>query len=420
MLQRSEQSASLSDHDRIWLLKQAVRLALDVGLSPFISHVLTALTVVVIFWPGEQQVFVLFWFGALALTVGAQGVFVHKTRGQGITETCARRVKRVFEICGLLIGVAWAGLFTLVFPTSADYTIIYLAFAAGGLSMGAVATQHMLPWGAILAFSVSLACLALQFILTGFPNGYFHAFCIVLYAAVMVHLSFRLQRLSLKAARLQVEQKRLLEQIANDRVLRAQADERQRVARDMHDSVGQWLGSVKLRLQTIGAEVRSGEAIDEPRLAELIGDMDVLIDDTRRIAHDLSPSSVEHKGFFKALAEHMRYLDDDHGIAVHLDLDESVHVQGDHADHLYRIVQEAANNAVIHGSADWIAISLTQTDKGRLCLTIKDNGIGFDTETKQNRHSLGLTSIRERAASMNGQVTITSAPDQGTRIEVLI
>lgn len=404
-----------------WERQQAVKLAIDVGLAPFLAHVLTALSVVFVFWSDPYKPYVIFWEVCLILGVASHAFVVSKYRKlSSLNEVATTFVEKTYTVCGIIIGICWAGLFVLLFPKSAEYEIIYLAFAAGGLSMGAVATQHMLPTGVIAATSISLSCLALQFVLTGFPNGYFHAFCILLYLAVMIDLTFRLRKLSLKAARLQLEQRDLLEKIANERALRAQTNERQRVARDMHDTIGQWLSSLKMRLQTIGSQIEHGNTINQEKLTELVGDMDIIIDDTRRIARDLSPSSIAHKGFFAALGEHMAFLKEDHNVEVSFDIDETFELRSEVADHLYRIVQEASNNAVIHGDARHMAITLGKTEAEKIRLVIEDNGRGFDNSKKQTRHSLGLNSIRERTSIMDGVVTIKSAPNEGTRIEVLI
>lgn len=409
----------LSEQDQDWLGVQSARLALDVGLAPFVAHILTAWSVVAVFAPFDGLGTVMIWAVALTLLISGQALFVLRVRARVLTPDDAMQTKRVFLLCGVLIGVSWSTLFVLLFPDTVDYNVIYLAFAAGGLSMGAVATQHMLPWSVVTAVVTSLVCLAGQFVLSGFPNGIFHALCILLYAAVMVDLTFRLRRLALKASVLQVEQRRLLEQIANARARKAQADERQRVARDMHDSVGQWLASVKLRLQSIAAEIHGGRTIKRGRLAELVADMDVLINDTRRIAHDLSPSTIAHSGLHTALLNHADDLRDAYNISVEMNLEDELELPTAYSDHVYRIVQQATTNAIVHGKADMIHIHLELTDQSMLHLVIRDNGNGFELRTQRQAHSLGLDSIRDRAGLMNGDVRIKTAPNKGTEIDVI-
>lgn len=202
---------------------------------------------------------------------------------------------------------------------------------------------------------------------------------------------------------------------ANMRALRAQSDERQRVARDMHDSVGQWLGSVKMRLQGLEKGVRTNAPLSHESLREIVGDMEVIMDDTRRIARDLSPSSVAHKGLIGALREHLEYLRDDYGIAFDLQIDDRLTLDQAARDHIYRIVQEASRNSVIHGDAQKIEISLHTSSKGEATLNIKDDGAGFDTENSNGRHSLGLKSITERAVLLGGSAEIESGTE-GTQI----
>lgn len=226
---------------------------------------------------------------------------------------------------------------------------------------------------------------------------------------------------------LNIEKQRV---IANERAINAQAQERQRVARDLHDSVGQWLSSVKLRLQTIGAEVGSGERLDQARLNALVGDMDVLIDDTRRIARDLSPSLLEHQGLRAALEGHVAFLRNDHGLHVDFHMDEHVDLEPQLADHFYRIVQEATSNAIMHGAAHHIDMALISLTHGKTQLTIADDGGGFAQDragqdrSGQDRaapaHSLGLRSISERAAMMNGHAEFESPEGGGTLVRVVV
>ncbi len=202
---------------------------------------------------------------------------------------------------------------------------------------------------------------------------------------------------------------------AREYAVRAQADERQRVARDMHDGLGQWLGALKMRLQMIHDDAKD-QPPDRERFVELIDDMDALIDDTGRIARDLSPSTIERKGLDGALQAHATMLSEDHGIAVQVSTDLEGQAATGVADHLYRIVQEASSNAIKHGGASRILIDLKIDDRGGGSLLIEDNGKGFELDQERDSGGLGLQSIGERAAMIEGSCSITSEPEEGTKI----
>jgi len=208
---------------------------------------------------------------------------------------------------------------------------------------------------------------------------------------------------------------------ANMRTRAAQRGERQRLARDLHDSIGQWLGSLKLRLQLLRADYPHSEHAEGERFEGLIGDVDELIDDTRRMAYDLSPHSIEERGLAAAIADHMEQVGSDHGIDWDVDIDPAITLSADDADHIYRIVQEAAHNALRHSEARHIGVSLSVGDYGSE-LRIADDGKGYDpaVSAANDRPHLGIRSMGERAAAMGGRIDIDTAPGGGTCVTVAL
>ena len=205
---------------------------------------------------------------------------------------------------------------------------------------------------------------------------------------------------------------------ANERALQAQANERQRVARDLHDNLSQWLGAFKIRLQKLQSETKSDPEFADETLHDFLDEMDSLIDETRRISHDLSPIAVAFHGLESMVNDYLTSLQDDQGVGYELNIDPSFSPRNDVADHLYRIVQEAAQNAIKHGGATKLEITLQKDDAGRPVLSIKDNGKGFDPDATSGEFSLGLQSIRERAGIVDANLSIKSTKDTGTQIEI--
>lgn len=200
---------------------------------------------------------------------------------------------------------------------------------------------------------------------------------------------------------------------AQSEVLRAQEHERRRVAYDIHDGVGQWLSTIKLNLQMLQGQHRGTSA--ESGFSEVVGHVDAAISDTRRIAHDLSPAMIEKKGLAAAIRSHADIIRHRSRLTVSVDVDDSIIFAPTVQGHLYRIFQEALQNAVRHGKATAIDIRLAQ-EKKKYCLEIKDNGIGFDSAVQSD--GLGLKSMRQRTELVGAHLDVISSPASGTTLRV--
>lgn len=196
-------------------------------------------------------------------------------------------------------------------------------------------------------------------------------------------------------------------------VLLAQETERRRVAYDIHDGVGQWLSAIKLNLQMLQGRHRGTPAEGEFR--EVVSHVDAAITDTRRIAHDLSPAMIDKKGLVAAMESHADVVTRQTGIELRVQADADLVLDAESQGHLYRIFQEALQNAVRHGRASMIIVDLSESGSG-FALSIRDNGVGFDDDS--SRAGLGLDSIRQRALLLGARVDISSHDGQGTSITV--
>ncbi len=106
------------------------------------------------------------------------------------------------------------------------------------------------------------------------------------------------------------------------------------------------------------------------------------------------------------------------GIACELSIgDRDLHLSGEHATAIFRIIQESLTNVAKHAQATHADITI-ETENGALVVRIEDDGVGFAADTPRKPHSFGLFGLRERASLMGGEVSIASAPGEGTRIEV--
>jgi signal transduction histidine kinase len=222
-----------------------------------------------------------------------------------------------------------------------------------------------------------------------------------------------------------IEQHDREERIASDlqrlsaRLVHAREEEQRRIARELHDEVGQALSAVKVQLAVAERRIeRMGAA--RALLADAQTSADSALHCVRDLSHLLHPSALDDLGLVAALESLVADFRRRHQIAVefiHQGQDRRLHAETERA--IYRIVQEALTNIARHSEATAGAMRLT-IEPSMVRVTIEDNGIGFDVadvERPGKRRGLGLLSIRERATGLRGQVNIEST-GQGSRIEV--
>jgi two-component system sensor histidine kinase UhpB len=193
---------------------------------------------------------------------------------------------------------------------------------------------------------------------------------------------------------------------------------RRRIAREIHDDLGQ-------RLAALGIELRVARRKfpeDGPQRHELdtvAGSLAELAEDLRRLSHDLHPAVLERSGLSEALRDHCAEVERRHGLPVRLTLQAAGPFPPDLTLGLYRIAQEALANIVRHAGARSVQVTL-RTAGGDAHLEVVDDGAGFDPEAARGSGGLGLSSFDERARLLGGRCSIASNPGAGTRIEVAV
>lgn len=200
---------------------------------------------------------------------------------------------------------------------------------------------------------------------------------------------------------------------------KAITEERQRLARELHDAVSQQLFAISM---TATAVKRTLDIDFEraKRQVELIEEMaSVAQSEMRALLLHLRPVHLDGKRLAQALeslVEELRHKVPNMTIA--LETDPSLVIMPEAEDHLFRIVQEALSNTLRHAKATRMDISLCRMNE-QLLLTMRDNGIGFDMEAKKQT-SYGLLTMEERVIEMGGTMKLFSAPGEGTTIEILV
>lgn len=196
--------------------------------------------------------------------------------------------------------------------------------------------------------------------------------------------------------------------------------ERNRLARELHDSVTQALFTMTLFAQAGRKGVESGDLDSATHhLNRILETGHQAVKEMRLFIYDLLPEQLDHLGLVDAIQRRLNTVEKRAGIEVNLTAGELGDLPGPVNECLYRITQEALNNSLKHAQADMVKIIINRQDQ-RLYLEIIDNGQGFDPLEAYDKGGLGLISMRERTEQLGGAFNIDSVPQSGTRIKVVL
>ena len=195
------------------------------------------------------------------------------------------------------------------------------------------------------------------------------------------------------------------------------SEERNRLARELHDSVAQTMYGLTLQSEAANRRLREGKLEKvEDDLVFFQASAQQTLQEIRLLIFELRPPELEEVGLAGALQERISNVESRSGLKISLDFDALDSLSPEIEIDLYRIALEALNNILKHAQAK--SIRLTVRNKQRsVWMEIEDDGLGFDVEL-QNQNGLGLKSMRERVAQMKGELKIQSAPGKGTIITV--
>lgn len=214
----------------------------------------------------------------------------------------------------------------------------------------------------------------------------------------------------------QLEQDAARSRSLSRHILQAQEDERQRLARELHDEAAQALTSLLVRLRLLERAYDPAEA--QQRVAELRELTAQALDEVRRVALDLRPKILDDLGLVAALEWRVDELNAADSIKALFQV-EGLHGRLPRDTELvfYRIGQEALNNVILHSHASQVQVTLRQIEKS-VKLEICDNGQGFDMTVvnHEQRQGLGLLGMHERVGMIDGCLQIDAAPGRGCRI----
>lgn len=208
----------------------------------------------------------------------------------------------------------------------------------------------------------------------------------------------------------------------SDRIERMREEERTRIARELHDELGQLLTGIKLdfavALQRLRELKAPGDVVD--RLQSAVGQIEIGIVMVRRIAGDLRPAPLDHQDLPGAIEYEARKISARSGIGIDVSNRVTASIEPQLATAAFRIFQEAVTNAVRHSRATAIMVGLETSARKRLVLSIQDNGVGMADAQLRGEQCLGLTGMRERARALGGDVRITSRRGRGTSVAMTL
>lgn len=217
-------------------------------------------------------------------------------------------------------------------------------------------------------------------------------------------------------AAIAIENARLYQQSRELAIL----EERNRLARELHDSITQSLYSLRLLSEGWRRQVSAGDVEHAAEYLGRIGEItQQALKEMRLLVHELRPPTLEQQGLLGALRYRLDAVEKRAGVEVRLVAEDVFEWPAPIEDGLYRIAQEALNNAIKHSAATCVTVRL-RIEAGHAVLEVIDNGRGFDVQTAGQGGGMGLASMRERVEHLQGALSILSEPGAGTTIQASV
>ena len=204
-------------------------------------------------------------------------------------------------------------------------------------------------------------------------------------------------------------------------LIKVQENERNRIARYLHDHVAQDLSTLKISLETLFDEPGKLTPEKKKKISEISRVLQESISSVRDLSYDLRPPGMEQLGFGRTVYQYCEDFSEKNNISVDFYSAgiKDLKLEFDTAINLYRLIQEALNNIRMHAEADHVIVRLVASSPN-IILRIEDNGKGFDVERRLAKalkeKRMGLSNMEERVSLLKGTMNIKSQPSKGTRI----
>jgi two-component system, NarL family, sensor histidine kinase UhpB len=197
-------------------------------------------------------------------------------------------------------------------------------------------------------------------------------------------------------------------------------EERTRIARELHDELGQALTALKIDLNWLDEKLPVREQKIGDKLASMLDLLNRTVDSVRRISEDLRPGMLDDLGLAAAIEHHAAKFAEQTGIACDLSMNRDHFALDDQVSTtLFRVLQESLTNVARHAGANAVTVRLQELENEML-LIVKDNGRGLPEPSADKKKTYGLLGMHERVKLLGGSLDISSAPGKGTRIEASI
>jgi two-component system sensor histidine kinase UhpB len=200
-----------------------------------------------------------------------------------------------------------------------------------------------------------------------------------------------------------------------------QENERRRIAREIHDDLGQRLTALRLDLGLLRGELHDGRTVEaDTRTAAMLDLVDETLDTARRVAGELRPAILDDFGFAAAIEHKMMRFARRTNIDTALKIEpQDIDIEPARAMALYRVILEALTNVARHSAATRVEVRVEKLE-GRVEAEVRDNGRGITAEELSHPSALGLIGIRERILAFDGTVLIERLEEGGTRVLVSV
>lgn len=207
-------------------------------------------------------------------------------------------------------------------------------------------------------------------------------------------------------------------QLAEQARVTAIVEERQRLARELHDAVSQQLFAISMTATAVGRTLEK-DFNKAQRQVALIEEMSAVAQsEMRALLLHLRPVYLEGKKLEQGLRELIRELQVKVPMEITLEIDEGLNLVKGIENHIFRIIQEAMSNTLRHAKADRMDIRI-QRKQNTVRVTLRDDGVGFEADEKKQA-SYGLSTMQERVTELGGSIQFITAPGKGTRIEISV
>jgi signal transduction histidine kinase len=203
------------------------------------------------------------------------------------------------------------------------------------------------------------------------------------------------------------------------RVIEAEENERQRMAKNLHEDVGQRLTLMAIEIERLGSD-SSNSVRQLSQLKALHKQTLGILTDVKAVAHELHSPRLEYLGIEAVMTSFCREFGDHRGVEIHFRSEGLPSlVPPDIVLCLFRVLQEALHNAVQHSGAREFGVQLRATSD-EIHLTVSDGGVGFNIETTRKAGGLGINRMRERLKLVKGELSFDSQPQKGTTIHARV